>query len=248
MPDGVFQEETQGKGRQGASRCMQVRDRALSDHRQGSKAQVHPIASENDAGGTEEAWTMKLNIPEFYDAAHSFTVDGRKLPSVTTIINASIGVNPNWTQESRDFGSAVHKAIHYYSEGDLDINSVDEAIKPRLEAYVKFCNDMQFKPDLIEQPLYHPTLFYAGIADQVMTDSKIVVDFKTGQILPAHSIQTSAYANLLLNPFMYERWTVQLCDNGKYKLETHNRQDLPNDFAIFQSMLNCYNWKKRFNL
>jgi hypothetical protein len=155
-----------------------------------------------------------------------------------------MGVNPFWTKEGREAGQATHKAIQYYAEGDLDYDSLDEATKPRLDAYVKFRQEMQFKPDLIEQPLYHPTYRYAGIPDAVQI-GRVICDFKNGPHLPQHALQLAAYANLLPNPLRYERWTVQLLHTGKYKLEPYPKQEMTADFNVFLSMMNSYNWRLR---
>jgi hypothetical protein len=186
-----------------------------------------------------------LPIPIFEAESHSFTVRGVKAPSVTSIINEVLGVNPFWTREGRESGKATHKAIHYYAEGDLDFDTLAEETKPRLEAYIRFCDEMNWKPDLIEQPIAHPTLGYCGIPDQVQKN-RCVVDFKNGLHLPQHRIQLSAYAHMLPNPLMYERWTVQLLDTGKYKLELYKKQESTSDFNVFCSMLNIYNWRKRW--
>jgi hypothetical protein len=185
-----------------------------------------------------------LHFPEFDPELHAFTVNGRPQPSVTQIINDCLGVNPFWTKEGRDAGQATHKAIHYYAEGDLDFDSLAEETKPRLEAYVRFCEEHQWKPDLLEQPMYHPTLLYCGIPDQVQID-RAVLDLKNGPHMRQHSLQLSGYANFLPNPLRYERWTVQLLDTGKYKLEPYKKQEATADFNTFISMLNVYSWRAR---
>jgi hypothetical protein len=196
-----------------------------------------------DAG--EGYVSMNLHVPEFDEALHAFTVNGKKCPSVTTVINSVMGVNPFWTTQGREAGQATHKAIHYYAEGDLDYDSLDEATKPRLDAYVKFCDDMDWKPTLLEQPLYHPTMLYCGIPDQAQED-RAVLDAKNGQHLPQHALQLAAYANMLPNPLRYERWGLQLLDTGQYKLETYKKQEMTSDFNVFCSCMNTYNWRKRW--
>jgi len=183
-----------------------------------------------------------LHVPEFDPVQHSYAIGGKSSVGVTTVINSAVGVNPFWTVEGREAGKATHAAIQYYDENDLGF--LAEETKPRLDAYIKFCNETQFKPDLIEQPLYHPTFLYCGIPDMVQI-GRCVVDFKNGPHLPQHSLQTAAYANMLPNPLRYERWTVQLRVDGTYKLEPYLKQELTNDFNVFLSMLNSYNWRKR---
>lgn len=187
-----------------------------------------------------------LLIPEFDAEAHSFTVLGKPAPGVTTILRScGIGVNSFWTQEGRELGQKTHKAIHYHAEGDLDCDSLDDAVKPRVEAYIRFCAEMQFKPDLIEQPLYRTNPVYCGIPDQVQFD-RAVIDFKNGPHETWHSLQESAYCFLLPNPHIYERWAVHLKDDGKYFLRVFPKQELQSDYNVFLSALNIYSWKSRF--
>lgn len=187
-----------------------------------------------------------LNIPEFDPENHAYTINGQPAPGVTAIIGSVLGPNPFWTQEARDMGKAVHRAIHYYAENDLDYDSLDEAIKPRLDAYIKFCADQGFKPDLIEQPLYHPTLRYCGIPDQVKIGN-LIVDYKNGQKMPQYGLQLAAYANMLPNPYAYDRICLQLLPTGKYKIHPYKKQDLPSDINYFISFLNVFNWKGKNN-
>lgn len=186
---------------------------------------------------------MILNIPEFDEEKHAFTVNGKSLPSVTGIINSCLGTNPFWTKEGREAGRALHKAIHYYSEGDLDFDSLDESLKPRLEAYIRFCEEMQWKPTLLEQPLYHPKYQYCGIPDQVQ-EGRAVADFKAGAHIVSHKWQLVAYCFMLPNPLLYERWGVHLKDNGKYDIKVYPKQEATADFNVFCSMLNIYTAKK----
>jgi hypothetical protein len=183
-----------------------------------------------------------LHVPEFDAENHVYKVNGVRLPSVTGIINAAVGVNPFWTKEGRDAGTAMHAAIQYYAENDLDYESLAEETKPLLDSYIKFCEETQFTPDLIEQPIYHQTLMYCGMPDQVQM-GRCVVDFKKGQHLPTHSLQLAAYSNMLPNPFIYERWTVQLMP-GRYKMAVYPKQEFAADLNVFMSCLNIHNWRK----
>ncbi len=188
-----------------------------------------------------------LLVPEFDEVTHTYRVNGKPAPGVTTILRScGIGVNSFWTEEGREFGKAIHLACRYQAEGDLDTSQIDDLIRPRLDAYVQFCDDMQFKPDLIEQPLYRERPLYCGTPDQVQLD-RAVIDLKTGPPEDYHSLQLAAYAFLLSNPHIYERWAVHLLETGKYSLRVFPKQELMADWAVFQSCLNVANWKERMN-
>ena len=187
---------------------------------------------------------MILNIPHFDEAMHKYTVYGCQLPSVTGVITDILGVNPYWTDEARERGTFTHKAIHYYADGDLDPDTVDPEIRPRLDAYVKFRAETGFEPDLVEQPLYHPTYRYCGIPDQVQF-GRVIIDYKNGAHQPQYGLQLAAYAHLLPDPYSYDRWCVLLKPDGNYKIEPYRKQDLQTDFNYFISFLNSSNWRKQ---
>ncbi len=188
-----------------------------------------------------------LLIPEFHEEDHSYLVHGKRAPGVTTILRScGIGVNSFWTVEGREFGRAVHMACRYQAEADLDFSLLADTVKPRVEAYNLFCQDMNFAPDLIEQPLYRERPLYCGTPDQVQLD-RAVVDFKCGAHDRSHALQLAAYAFLLPNPHIYERWAVHLLETGQYSLRVFSKQELMGDWAVFQSCLNVENWKARTN-
>jgi hypothetical protein len=181
-------------------------------------------------------------IPRIDQATHRYTVDGKPVPSVTQVITSCMGSNPFWTQEARDLGSAVHMAIRFDADGDLDESQLATEIRPYLDAYEKFRAELQFTPDLIEQPLYHLNPLYCGMPDQANT-KRCVVDFKTGAFGPEHAIQLAAYAHLLFNPFILERWAVYLSEDGKYSMKVFPKSELSSDWNVFQHMLAIHNWK-----
>jgi hypothetical protein len=190
---------------------------------------------------------MALTIltPEFHPEDHSYWIDGKRVRwSVTGILSAAFGGNPFWTADGREFGSALHRAIHYYEQRDLDFSSLDNRLKPRIGAYERFKADMQWNPDLIEQPLYRKSPLYAGTIDAAQLD-RAVCDFKSGELLPIYALQLCFYAYMLPNPLMYERWSVRLKADGKYDLKTYGRQDMGADWNICQSILNVLNWRER---
>jgi hypothetical protein len=184
-----------------------------------------------------------LHHPEFDEETHSYTILGRKYPSVTEVISAAIGANPYWTEAGREAGRATHYAIRLYFEKDLDFSSLPEETKPRLEAYTRFVEDYTWRPNLVERPLYHPSLLYCGTPDSVEFE-RAVVDFKNGDHLPEHALQLAAYSNFLPNPLRYERWAIQLLSTGRYKLEPYKKQTASADFNVFLGCLNTFNWRK----
>lgn len=64
----------------------------------------------------------------FDKLTHTYQLDGVRLPSVTQILQASglidfSKIPSRILLEARDRGSAVHEALHYYNENDLDVDA-----------------------------------------------------------------------------------------------------------------------------
>ena len=191
--------------------------------------------------------TDGILIPEFDESTHTYKVRGKVTPGVTTVLHScGIGVNSFWTEEGREFGKAVHLACRFHAEGDLDFEALDDLLKPRVDAYIRFCAEMNFTPDLIEKPLYREAPLYCGTIDQAQI-GRAVIDLKCGAHGLEHALQLAAYAFMLPNPHLHERWAVHLMDTGKYSLRVFPKQELQSDFNVFQSALNTYNWRMRFN-
>ena len=109
----------------------------------------------------------------FDPIGHLYTIDGRPVPSVTQVLS-STGILPSFSmvdkvllERKRQIGVALHAALHYLQQGDLDESTVDERVKPRLDAYRLFVAETGFKPIDCELRIW-PTVAgmqYAGTLD-----------------------------------------------------------------------------------
>lgn len=145
---------------------------------------------------------MNLITPQltFEPLEHVYTLDGRKLPSVTHILSKLGLIEEEWfTEESRNRGTAVHEAIHYLNEDDLDWSSIRPDYLGYIEAYERFCKESGFEPLGAEWLLAHKKLHYAGALDAfgLMVGEKLVIDYKTGGPAPWHCFQGAGYIELL---------------------------------------------------
>jgi hypothetical protein len=160
-------------------------------------------------------------IPDFDEETHTFRVDGRVVPGVTSILkSAGIGhsdttedgfeVSEDVMEAARDRGTDAHYACQLLDEGDLDWDSLDEEIEPYVAGYERWKESVGFVPDLIEQALYNETDDYCGIVDRCgwIGEERVVVDLKTGSggLKPWHSVQTAAYAACLPE----EKWPQRI--------------------------------------
>jgi hypothetical protein len=144
-------------------------------------------------------------------------------------------------------GRAVHLATQYYDEGRLDRNTVDPIIAPFLEAYIQWLGDAKPEIHLIEQPIYHNALEYAGTLDRVVRIGGVwgILDIKTGSAPLYTGPQLSGYLGALPSKFSYSgpmmRWAVVLKADGTWKMTRFEDQA---DWDAFRAALTLYRWKE----
>ena len=186
------------------------------------------------------------------------TDTGRIIPGVTSIIGEAglsdfSKVNPDVLKRSQEFGKAVHLSCHLNDINDLDIGSLDLALKPCLNAWQKFKKDTGFQIESSEQIVYSEKYRYAGTYDRVglLDGVKTLIDIKTGTTLPKTiALQTSAYLEALNEGKKREekvkrRLVVQLLEDGAYRMQEYKEKS---DFSVFLACLNIVNFKKINNL
>lgn len=194
----------------------------------------------------------------FNDEAHSYTLAGVVLPSVTGILKCLFDfsmVNSAVLQAKVELGRAVHMACELHDAGDLDEASVAPAVLPYLTGYRKFRRDKCTHVIAAEQIVYS-SLGYCGKFDLLCEfDGNVegkpdlhLIDLKTPLVIsPAVGLQLAGYAAALpapLNPKRrpIQRSALQLKADGTYKLVPFNDY---NDFPTFVSFLNCFRWRQR---
>lgn len=140
----------------------------------------------------------------FEEATHTYLVDGREVPSVTTILQPLTSraygkVNPSVLEYAANRGKAVHEALEIY-----DLGGELEAT-PETAGYIKAYLEWQqvYKPTWVgvEEIVYDYTSNYIGTLDRVgylNGQGFAVVDIKTSQptkeALVSVCVQTHAYA------------------------------------------------------
>lgn len=108
-------------------------------------AYVAALLEMRERGETAEALT-------FDPVAHAYFLDGERVPSVTQILQRAglidfSKIPAAILNAARDRGAAVHAAVHFYNEGDLDAAFADEfpAYAPYVEAWVRFLDESGFE-------------------------------------------------------------------------------------------------------
>lgn len=193
---------------------------------------------------------------QFDPASHSYTLEGRCLPNVTSIMEPLCEYTriPRHVLDAAAMrGQHVHRACELYLWGLLDERSLDEEYIPYLEAFKRFLSETGFVAESIEERVYHKTLLYAGTMDLggVLPgrgrkgDKRALIDIKTTfKLMASVGPQTAAYADAWAShrpkeQHFEERYGLQLKKDGTYKLQPFKSL---NDSNVFRSCLAIYNF------
>jgi len=193
----------------------------------------------------------------FCEPHHRYWFGGHRVPSVTTILKPLDnfdGVDPEVLEAARLRGIAVHSATQYDDDGDLDMGTVDDMIRPYLLAWRKFKGETGFETILSEHRVMSTRYRYAGTLDRIglLGGRQVLLDIKTGEQVPLSAgPQTAAYLeafNAAYPPpagkeaMASRRYVVQLRSTGDYQLIPYTASD---DLQCFLAHLNIHQWWQR---
>lgn len=199
-----------------------------------------------------------MNIT-FDEASHSYTLDGRPVPGVTSILDPMYDfrfVDPAAMEAARDFGTKVHRTVELSELGALNRKSLAPELEARLVQWERFKHDMGYLPAGGEVRVGSRKYSYCGTLDnhglllaQTEADPperSLLLDLKTGAEYPAHKLQTAGYwiaaVEMGLLPDSTIRASVYLDEDG-YRFRFHpHRQDIP----TFLSLLTIAHWKAHY--
>jgi hypothetical protein len=197
----------------------------------------------------------------FDDASHTYRLDGERVPSVTGILKASgiinfDGIPEHVLETARRRGTAVHHAIHYYNEHDLDLDAFTQDYPDYLgylEAWQTFCLQRRFTAVLNEHRVASRRHRVAGTLDclGLLDGVAVLVDFATGHPADvAKNLQTAAYFALALESAaddpaldafisahpVIKRYAVALRRDGSFTLEPYpDPRDIRKFFALCEA-------------
>ncbi len=201
----------------------------------------------------------------FDEATHSYTMDGRIVPSCTRALDHAGLISYEMVRKEildrkSTIGTLVHLGSHYYDEGTLDWksfkedNPADQDTKGRIEAWANFRGDTGFVPRLIEEP-YIATIngmTYGLKIDRegLMRGQEAIIEIKnSANVEPFWAIQLAGYALGVPDGkhtsaralfARRRRIAVQLFPDGRYR--KHDFTDCQ-DAEIFISTLHITTWK-----
>lgn len=193
--------------------------------------------------GARDAGRGEVRVTLTFDPAeHVYAVDGRRVLSVTTILELTGVIDySRLPRDIREFalarGSAVHLATQYDDQGLLVEESLDEAILGYVQAWRKFRAETGWENLLIEYRGYHATHDYAGTTDRIGWFPRCerylaTLDIKTGKAPKWVALQLAAYSDFIPHE-TFDRVSVELHGDGTYKLEVFGIKDRRRHLADF---------------
>ena len=179
---------------------------------------------------------MTDDVLTFDPEKHVHSLNGTYMSGVSGILKRAglvdlSGIPAQVLERARDFGTAVHLGCELLDKGTLDFKSLDPALVPYIEAWIKFKEDYGVEIIEIEQAVYSKTWWYAGTPDRIIRckrfgtgSGKVLTlpDIKSSStIYPSMRLQTAAYAiarEEMTKEKIVQRCAVQLLKDGTYKL------------------------------
>lgn len=173
--------------------------------------------------------------------SHRYTLDGKPLPGVSEVLGLLGLVDAQWyTEWSRTRGTAVHLALRFYLENDLDWKSIDPRIQGYVQSAIRFLEDAKVTAEIVEKPLGSRIYRFCGTPDLVGTafGDPSIIDWKSGGLTDVVGLAMSGYD--ILAGFSYRRRiAVQLQEDGSLA----KKRDLkdPKDYPRFLSAVDLVN-------
>lgn len=180
--------------------------------------------------------------------SHTYTLDGRVVPSVTQVLEPLQqleGIPQELLEYKSELGRHGHAAAHLMVQNTLEWRSLDPRLTGYLQGAQKFLKDTGFRVLRSEYSMADPDLKVAGTADVfgVMEKDRFtwLLDWKfAATVSRTWGPQTAAYDHLVRRTFggrPNKRGVVQLFPEGGYKLHVCSDK---RDFQWFVSALNVW--------
>ncbi|MBP8177087.1 MAG: hypothetical protein KAX77_04910, partial [Xanthomonadales bacterium] len=142
---------------------------------------------------------------DFDAVTHTYRIGGVRVPSVTQVCKVASGneyaqIPRDVLERKRAIGVALHYAIWLDNLGELDTDTIDQAVAPYFAAWKEFVARTGFETRIGECQLGSQRFGYAGTSDLygLTYGAPWLIDVKSVAVLsPVTAIQTAAYLELL---------------------------------------------------
>lgn len=187
----------------------------------------------------------------FDAASHTYTLDGKVVPGVTSILKPLIdlsGIPKDVLEAKRQLGTDVHLACQLLNDQDLDEESIEPQVRGYLTAYQRFLVESGAKVMASEMRVHEPAVNFAGTLDLILHYRGVgwVVDIKSSIATPISTgPQTAAYLRAVHahDATIGHRAALRLRPDGKYRFDPLQN---PNDWSAFVACLTIHRFKESF--
>jgi hypothetical protein len=191
----------------------------------------------------------------FKEESHEYFINSMRYPSVSTILNFFCDfsrVPRDVLERKRQIGRATHRCIELHAGAALDVDSIDPAVQPYFDSWLRFTETKPLTIIDAEKIVYSTTHRVAGRLDLVVAwgighdlSEPWLLDAKcVDKMSPETALQTAAYAELYRETTgtkVTKRAGLQLQPDGRCaKLFPYENRS---DFLVFCNALNLYRWK-----
>ena len=183
--------------------------------------------------------------PDFNEEKHEYSYGGKQLPSVTTVIKEVLNITyPEYAIYHATRGTYVHKAIELWFKGVLDFKTIDEAVKPYLDSFIKFQEKAKIEPVILEERFADKNISFAGTVDIVgkVKGKTYLFDIKTGQKQDSYNAQMAGYKKLL-NDNDIDIDGIYILDLKPAGCKVIKVENIEKYWGLFDGMLKVY-WYK----
>jgi hypothetical protein len=191
---------------------------------------------------------------EFDPSNHSYTFEGRSLPSVTGILRDAglvdfSMVDPVTLSIAAERGTRVHEWCRRLDDDHTPAESIHFDRGQDLgycTAYAMFKSETGFTVTSSETIVHHGTR-YAGRYDRlgVIRGQLVILEIKcVREIAAATGLQLAAYLRCIPDYRAYRRVAVQLRPDGSYRVREWLPGSLAADIATFDAVCVVAGWRR----
>ncbi len=256
----LFEERPDSRGLHAERQNLHRDDDGHAGSSQGVLPDRRPDAQ--STGGRVVELFRAENGLTFEEEGHRYMLDGKRIISLTQILDAAglvdySGVQPDVLANKAKFGTKVHEYTKWIDQGELEPEDIKTLMDhptygPRITGWQQFCDDFNFCMDLnwceilaackVNGMLYAMTIDRFGTIGPATDQTPAVVEIKTCCDREfAHQIQTAGQAI----PFRgdgsvpMKRYAVYLLDkaNGSGRFYFAQQHEERNDEKLFLAAL-----------